>query len=311
MKMGIIWHDYYNWKGVILLYRKITIIQDGLDVKATLESSPSLPDFDGTISEKSYSYSLEEFFRSAIRSINKLTKDNSVNFVKIKCKEYRCGDTVIIKKHIDNVRDDFRKYLGSAMTIKSTSATNDYYCTVEDENFMIKYDDIDGKVICCNGAVHRKALPGEYVVVKENPPMSPYDIGDIKKVRDVLESGYIRYGIRFNQKLHYGQYDVLDGYNPAHNGISVGDRVTIEKETVGYYLYSDCSLLGEYKSHFVENSRLPKRDTVTEFKVVAIGYDDRDYIPSKIIRDLAVIQDPMTTQVFIVNASDIERVDDK
>lgn len=159
----------------------------------------------------------------------------------------------------------------------------------------------------CVREVKRKAKVGEYVkVVNEKSVFNTYKNGEIFKVTYVTKSGCICKNSEKQYGLWHEEYVVLENYKPEKepekkDEICVGDTVKVTdtgKQCPAYDTWS--GLLG-YKQNFVRGSDVSKDD---EYKVLRIK--EHDYMSK---RTLALIQNPKTTQVFIINIDDIKKVE--
>jgi hypothetical protein len=154
--------------------------------------------------------------------------------------------------------------------------------------------------------VKRKAIIGEYVkVVNAKPAIPSYKNGDIFKVTYVTASGCICKNSDGDTGLWHEEYVVLENYKPEKepekkDEICVGDAVKVTDGGKQYYLYDTWSGLDGYKQNFVMGSDLNNED---EYKVLRIKEHD------KLARTLALIQNPKTTQVFIINIKGIKKVE--
>lgn len=155
--------------------------------------------------------------------------------------------------------------------------------------------------------VKRKAKVGEYVkIVYAMPCFIPYKNGDIFKVNCVTASGCICKISEENVGLWHKEYVVLENYKPEKepekkDEICVGDTVKVTDSGKQYNLYGTWSGLLGYEQNFVRGSDASKDD---EYKVLRIK--EHDYI---LVRTLALIQNPKTTQVFIINIDGIKKVE--
>lgn len=155
--------------------------------------------------------------------------------------------------------------------------------------------------------VKRKAKVGEYIkVVCAMPCLIPYKNGDIFKVNCVTTSGCICKKSEENVGLWHSEYVVLENYKPEKepekkDEICVGDTVKVTDTGMQYNLYGTWSGLLGYEQNFVRGSDVSKDD---EYKVLRIK--KHDYISE---RTLALIQNPKTTQVFIINIDGIKKVE--
>ena len=155
--------------------------------------------------------------------------------------------------------------------------------------------------------VKRKAKVGEYIkVVYAMPCLIPYKNGDIFKVNCVTTSGCICKKSEENVGLWHREYVVLENYKPEKepekkDEICVGDTVKVKDTGKQYKLYGTWSGLLGYEQNFVIDSDVSKDD---EYKVLRIK--KHDYMSK---RTLALIQNPKTTQVFIININGIKKVE--
>lgn len=155
--------------------------------------------------------------------------------------------------------------------------------------------------------VKRKAKVGEYIkVVCAMPCLIPYKNGDIFKVNCVTTSGCICKKSEENVGLWHSEYVVLENYKPEKepekkDEICVGDTVKVTDTGKQYNLYGTWSGLLGYEQNFVRGSDVSKDD---EYKVLRIK--KHDYMSK---RTLALIQNPKTTQVFIININGIKKVE--
>lgn len=155
--------------------------------------------------------------------------------------------------------------------------------------------------------VKRKAKVGEYIkVVCAMPCLIPYKNGDIFKVNCVTTSGCICKKSEENVGLWHSEYVVLENYKPEKepekkDEICVGDTVKVKDTGKQYNLYGTWSGFLGYEQNFVIDSDVSKDD---EYKVLRIK--KHDYMSK---RTLALIQNPKTTQVFIINIDGIKKVE--
>lgn len=155
--------------------------------------------------------------------------------------------------------------------------------------------------------VKRKAKVGEYIkVVCAMPCLIPYKNGDIFKVNCVTTSGCICKKSEENVGLWHSEYVVLENYKPEKepekkDEICVGDTVKVKDTGKQYNLYGTWSGLLGYEQNFVIGSDVKNED---EYKVLRIK--EHDYI---LERTLALIQNPKTSQVFIINIKGLKKVE--
>lgn len=156
--------------------------------------------------------------------------------------------------------------------------------------------------------VKRKAKVGEYVkVVYAMPYLIPYKNGDIFKVISTSKPGVVieKDGKPVTSAWHK-EYVVLENYKPEKkpekkNEICTGDTVKVTDTGKQYNLYGTWNGLLGYEQNFVIYSDVNKDD---EYKVLRIK--KHDYMPK---RTLALIQNPKTTQVFIIGIDGIKKVE--
>lgn len=159
--------------------------------------------------------------------------------------------------------------------------------------------------------VKRKAKVGEYVkIVYAMPCLIPYKNGDIFKVNCVTALGCICKKSEGNVGLLHREYVVLENYKPEEkvqeeddSEIHVGDMVEVTHRGNCYSTYDTWSGLGNYRQNFVKGVSV--EDGMVA-KVLNIAKHDNPYIT---LLDLALIQNPKTTQVFIIKIDGIKKVE--
>lgn len=159
--------------------------------------------------------------------------------------------------------------------------------------------------------VKRKAKVGEYIkIVDAMPWMIPYKNGDIFKVNCVTTSGCICKKSEENVGLWHSEYVVLENYKPEEKSqedddseIRVGDMVEVTRSGGCYSEYNTWSGLGNYRQNFVKGVSV--EDGMVA-KVLNIAKHDNPYIH---LPDLALIQNPKTSQVFIIKIDGIKKVE--
>lgn len=155
--------------------------------------------------------------------------------------------------------------------------------------------------------VKRKAKIGEYVkVVNAKPAIPSYKNGDIFKVTYVTTSGCICKNSDGDTGLWHEEYVVLENYKPEKKDeICVGDTVKVTDSGKQYRTYGKWSGLNGYKQNFIYGSAVSTEDN---YKVLRIEKHDDCY---RNIHDktLALIQNPKTTQVFIINIKGLKKVE--
>lgn len=158
--------------------------------------------------------------------------------------------------------------------------------------------------------VKRKAKVGEYIkIVDAMPWMIPYKNGDIFKVISTDKSGVVieKAGTPVSAAWHR-EYVVLENYKPEekaqeHNDseIHVGDMVEVTHSGSCYSTYDTWSGLGSYRQNYV--CGVSVEDGMVA-KVLNIANHDRAHITC-----LALIQNPKTSQVFIINIKGLKKVE--
>lgn len=108
-----------------------------------------------------------------------------------------------------------------------------------------------------------------------------------------------------NVGLWHKEYVVLENYEPEKepekkDEICVGDTVKVTNTSKQYNLYDTWSGLLGYKQNFVIGSDVKNED---EYKVLRIKKHDR------FASTIALIQNPKTTQVFIIGIDGIKKVE--
>lgn len=159
--------------------------------------------------------------------------------------------------------------------------------------------------------VKRKAKVGEYIkIVDAMPLMIHYKNGDIFKVISTYKSGVVieKAGTPVTAVWHR-EYVVLENYKPEKaqkendSEIHVGDMVEVTRSGGCYSEYNTWSGLGNYRQNFVKG--VPVEDGMIA-KVLNIAKHDNPYMT---LPDLALIQNPKTSQVFIIKIDGIKKVE--
>ena len=158
--------------------------------------------------------------------------------------------------------------------------------------------------------VKRKAKVGEYIkIVDAHPYLIPYKNGDVFKVISTSESGVVieKDGTPVTSAWHR-EYVVLENYKPEEkkeddSEIHVGDMVEVTRSGGCYSTYDTWSGLGSYKQNYVKEVSV--EDGMVA-KVLNIAKHDNPYIT---LSDLALIQNPKTSQVFIIKIDGIKKVE--
>jgi hypothetical protein len=157
--------------------------------------------------------------------------------------------------------------------------------------------------------VKRKAKVGEYIkIVDAKPFLIPYENGEIFKVTYVTKSGCICKNSEEQFGLWHEEYVVLENYKPEEkvqeqndSEINVGDMVEVTRRGGCYSAYDTWSGLGSYRQNFVKGVSV--EDGMVA-KVLNIAKHDRMHNFR-----LALIQNPKTTQVFIIKIDGIKKVE--
>lgn len=157
-----------------------------------------------------------------------------------------------------------------------------------------------------DGEVKRKAKIGEYVkVVNAKPAIPSYKNGDIFKVTYVTTSGCICKNSDGDTGLWHDEYVVLENYKPEEDDskIHVGDMVEVTHRGHCYSTYDTWSGLGNYRQKYV--NEVSVEDGMVA-KVLNIANHDDVHGECKL---LALIQNPKTTQVFIIGIEGLKKVE--
>lgn len=154
--------------------------------------------------------------------------------------------------------------------------------------------------------VKRKAKVGEYIkIVDAKPFLIPYENGEIFRVIGVKNATCeVENPVKRFCAWHR-EYVVLENYKPEKepekkDEICVGDTVKVTNTGKQYNLYGTGSGLLGYEQNFVRGSDVSKDD---EYKVLRIKKHDR------FANTIALIQNPKTTQVFIIGIDGIKKVE--
>ena len=160
--------------------------------------------------------------------------------------------------------------------------------------------------------VKRKAKVGEYIkIVDAKPCWASYKNGDVFKVVSVYKSGVKikKDGTPVTAAWH-SEYVVLENYKPEEKAqenddseIHVGDMVEVIHRGECYSSYNKWSGLGSYKQNYVKGSRVKNGMLLN---VLRIAKHDT-FVNEQ--RKLFLLQNPNTTQVFIINSDGIKKVE--
>lgn len=157
--------------------------------------------------------------------------------------------------------------------------------------------------------VKRKAKVGEYIkIVDAKPFLIPYENGEIFRVIGVKNSTCDVENSVKRCFVWHREYVVLENYKPEekaqeHNDseIHVGDMIEVTRSGGCYSTYDTWSGLGSYRQNFVKGVSV--EDGMVA-KVLNIAKHDRMHNFR-----LALIQNPKTAQVFIINIDGIKKVE--
>lgn len=155
--------------------------------------------------------------------------------------------------------------------------------------------------------VKRKAKVGEYIkIVDAKPFLIPYENGEIFRVIGIKNATCnVKNSVKSCCVWH-DEYVVLENYKPEKKDeICVGDTVKVTDSGKQYRTYGKWSGLNGYKQNFIYGSAVSTEDN---YKVLRIEKHDDCY---RNIHDktLALIQNPKTTQVFIINIKGLKKVE--
>lgn len=155
--------------------------------------------------------------------------------------------------------------------------------------------------------VKRKAKVGEYVkVVNEMSIAGLYKNGEIFKAINVTPAACICKNYEKQVGLWHEEYVVLENYKPEKepekkDEICVGDTVKVVDVGRQYDTYDTWSGLHGYKQNFVTCSSV---SNVDHYKVLVIKKHDTDNR-----KTVALIQNPKTTQVFMIGIEGLKKVE--
>lgn len=156
--------------------------------------------------------------------------------------------------------------------------------------------------------VKRKAKVGEYVkIVDAKPFIIPYENGEIFRVIGIKNATCnVKNHVKRCCVWHY-EYVALENYKPEEKAqkeddseIHVGDMVEITHIGYCYSKYDTWSGLGSYRKNFVNGVSVEEGMVA---KVLNIAKHD------KMSRTLVLIQNPKTSQVFIIEINGIKKVE--
>lgn len=239
------------------------------------------------------------------------------------------GRTYSVKNfEIGSIFSDMLKKVGSETIViyrndnkvialdKSTGEKAEAKCNPADEFYFrtgakLAFNRLMGEDVKPDNGVRevkRKAKVGEYIkIVDAHPYLIPYKNGDVFKVISTSEPGVVieKDGTPVTSAWHR-EYVVLENYKPEEkkeddSEIHVGDMIEVTRSGGCYPTYDTWSGLGSYRQNFV-NGVFVEDGMVA--KVLNIAKHDRLHNFR-----LALIQNPKTTQVFIIKIDGIKKVE--
>lgn len=154
--------------------------------------------------------------------------------------------------------------------------------------------------------VKRKAKVGEYIkIVDAKPFLIPYENGEIFRVIGIKNATCnVKNSVKSCCVWH-DEYVVLENYKPEEDDskIHVGDMVEVTHRGHCYSIYDTWSGLGNYRQNYVKEVSV--EDGMVA-KVLNIANHDDVHGECKL---LALIQNPKTTQVFIIGIEGLKKVE--
>lgn len=154
--------------------------------------------------------------------------------------------------------------------------------------------------------VKRKAKVGEYIkIIDAKPLLISYENGEIFRVIGIGNVGCkVKNSVKSCYVWHE-EYVVLENYKlekepEKKDEICVGDTVKVTNTSKQYNLYDTWSGLLGYEQNFVIGSDVKNED---EYKVLRIKKHDR------FASTIALIQNPKTSQVFIIKIDGIKKIE--
>ena len=229
---------------------------------------------------------------------------------------WNCGEDMLdLVKHQNETIVIYRKDNKVIALDKSTGEKAEAKCNPADEfdfrtGAKLAFNRLMGEDVKPDDGVRevkRKAKIGEYIkVVDAHSIFGTYKNGDILKVTDVTSAGCECEGSdALSTGLWHEEYVVLENYKPEEDDseIHVGDRVEVTRSGGCYSEYNTWSGLGNYSQNFVKGVLV--EDGMIA-KVLNIAKHDNPYMH---LPDLALIQNPKTSQVFIIKIDGIKKVE--
>lgn len=251
----------------------------------------------------SYKDVVRETFGRKVFEIGSIFSDNLEKVEKVE------SETIVIYRNDNKV----------IALDKSTGEKAEAKCNPADEfdfrtGAKLAFNRLMGEDVKSDNGVReakRKAKVGEYVkVVNEKSIFNTYKNGEIFKVTCVTKSGCVCKNSEKQCSLWHEEYVVLENYKPEEkvqeqndSEIHVGDMVEVTRSGGCYSEYNTWSGLGNYRQNFVKGVSV--EDGMVA-KVLNIAKHDNPYIH---LQDLALIQNPKTSQVFIIKIDGIKKVE--
>lgn len=197
---------------------------------------------------------------------------------------------------------------------KSTGEKAEAKCNPADEfdfrtGAKLAFDRLMGEDVKPDNGVRevkRKAKVGEYIkIVDAKPFLIPYENGEIFRVIGIKNATCnVKNSVKSCYVWH-DEYVVLENYKPEEDDskIHVGDMVEVTHRGHCYSTYDTWSGLGNYRQNYVKEVSV--EDGMVA-KVLNIANHDDVHGECKL---LALIQNPKTTQVFIIGIEGLKKVE--
>lgn len=197
---------------------------------------------------------------------------------------------------------------------KSTGEKAEANCNPADEfdfrtGAKLAFDRLMGEDVKPDNGVRevkRKAKVGEYIkIVDAKPFLIPYENGEIFRVIGIKNATCnVKNSVKSCCVWH-DEYVVLENYKPEEDDskIHVGDMVEVTHRGHCYSTYDTWSGLGNYRQNYV--NEVSVEDGMVA-KVLNIANHDDVHGECKL---LALIQNPKTTQVFIIGIEGLKKVE--
>lgn len=197
---------------------------------------------------------------------------------------------------------------------KSTGKKAEAKCNPADEfdfrtGAKLAFDRLMGEDVKPDNGVRdvkRKAKVGEYIkIVDAKPFLIPYENGEIFRVIGIKNATCnVKNSVKSCCVWH-DEYVVLENYKPEEDDskIHVGDMVEVTHRGHCYSTYDTWSGLGNYRQNYV--NEVSVEDGMVA-KVLNIANHDDVHGECKL---LALIQNPKTTQVFIIGIEGLKKVE--